>query len=803
MFKFLFFSLSLFLSFSALTQVTKADQLAALETYLQEQKVSNGGINVKKEYFDLTIDGLRKKYSKLIKDAMTLEEFEGYHEKIKRSVLPEEEFEQLMIGLTAEFQDGHHNTMRQSGGHWDLGLKTAAIQGKLYITGFNKFYTPGRFGEALMVGDEIIELGGKNILDLKNEFLLYTRMFSGTYEMQEAMALESTVSRSGRYLRAVREGDSVSMTIKRQTSNGEKILDGELVWMDASKVSKDIQFYAGLNPRAPKGYHETPYYYGMMSQKKSQFRVGVENLNLPNGAITEIGDNVNLDILRELQKVPEMYRDQLPVAPVERLQAYTVFINESNKAGVIRIPSYSPNGGFLEVIREFNWISEVIDRMNHSGVTHFMIDANSNGGGYVAYVSHLMRLFAVHDDIKTGSANVKLTKTYLNMLEEASTEGIDAFLMDEFGADVKNNVGTTIEKINALPEMASNQINLNDYFNVVKSTFADKNALRILYERLSQKYKNGERWSGQLPYMGVNNGITEGSSGRSARILNPVFNKPVIFLNDIRSASGGDYGPAVLMANEAALVFGDTSRGLGMPVYRNQPSLPGSELYTRNPYAFSLLPNGLPLENIGPVPNIRREIFYEDLMTGFTQYAIDAVNTGFYYSKGATKEQIQAFIDNNVEKLIVGGELPEETKVLKRYFEILSHGEVKTIETLTEKNAQRLIEIYTRFDEVLKLQFVKAYQAKRADVFKKYIDFIKLPLPEALIKEDIILASVYRSRSVIDRLNFLESSSKFKSKPKAQELIKFLSNMYKDMGNISTMNDCNTLFKALPNFKTK
>lgn len=785
----LFFLLSL----QSFAQTTKTDQKRALDAYISEQKNTNGGELIKKEFFSKTIEQRRAKYIKLIDEAMTLEEYYGYWPKTKRKVLPVEEFEQLMIGLTAEFNDGHHNTMRISSSHWDLGLKTAVIQGKLYVTGINeKTYTPGRFGRDLNIGDEIVSINGKPVHELKKEFLLYTRMFSGTYEAQEIMALESMVSRSGRYLRSVKDGESALIGMKR----GGEYFEGELNWVDASKLSDDIQFYAGLNPNAPKNFEAPVYRYGMMSQRSSQFRLGIEALGLPNGAITEIGELVNFDIANELKKIPSNTHSRLPVGEVKRLQAYTVQVNDQLKVGVIRIPSYSP-ASYLDVMREFNWMAEVIDRMNNSGVAYFVMDANSNGGGYVNYVSHLMRFFAFGGDVLTGSANIKLTKTYLQMLKQASIDGIGVDFLADYGQSGVDDAHNMVKIEDIAKEHNLVDIKLRDYFGVVQESFADRNQLRILYEKFQKLYDEGKRWSGQYPYMGITNGITEGSQGRSSVHLNPVFTKPVVFLNDVRSASGGDYAPAILVANDRALVVGDTSRGLGMPVFRNQPALPGSEMYTRNPYAFSLLPGGLPLENIGAVPHIRREIFHADLLTNFSQYAMDVINAGYYYANGKTIEEISQIINSRVQKFLTSNkELPAE---LGEIFEASAklEQEVSFVTSLAkrEEAAAKYIELYKDFNFLLEV-------AKESNL-SEYGHLIQVPLPGNLIADDMMLASVFRSRSVVDRLDMLLKHSKYKNMPKTKELFKLLIQTFSTLENVSTTNDCNTLFKALERFKIK
>ncbi|MBI3556824.1 MAG: hypothetical protein HY074_11220, partial [Deltaproteobacteria bacterium] len=130
-------------SLSAFALDSKQAQRVAFEAMLAELKTHYGMIKFKEEHFGITYDQVEQKYLRLIDTATTLEEDAGLQPKVARDILAPEEFRQMMIGFAAEFKDGHTNILRQTKNAWTLGIRTAAIDGHLYVVGFNKtFFNP-------------------------------------------------------------------------------------------------------------------------------------------------------------------------------------------------------------------------------------------------------------------------------------------------------------------------------------------------------------------------------------------------------------------------------------------------------------------------------------------------------------------------------------------------------------------------------------------------------------------------------------------------------------------------------------
>lgn len=790
------------ISFSAFGQRTVKDQVNALEAYLQEQRVHNSGIDIKEDLFDLKIDELRKLGTKLIKEATTLEEHYGFWKKTSRQILPEMEFEQLLIGLTAMWQDGHHNTMRQGGGHWDLGLSTAATQGRLIIVGHNEKILPkGSFDKQLQYGDEIVAINGQPVMELAEELLIYTRMFGGTYESQLTTALESIVSRSGRFLRPVKEGESVDLTIRR---NGAEF-EGTLNWVDVSKMGEEIRFYAGINPAPPKKLQPKPYTYGMSSQKMSQFKLGVQSMGFPKGAIIDIGSLINDHMNKEIQaKIPSNLHSRLTVGPIDRLDAYTIRgVNpESGKhfhAGVIRLPSYHPAGGYLQVVREFNWMAEAIERMNNFGVDFFIMDANANGGGYIDYASNLMRLFTANGEIKTGSLNAKLTKSFLNMLKQSAAEGVSANFIASYGDkglnELKNSISLNEVVLDAEKSGSPIDIDLKDYYGSRQANFADKKQGLILYEELSKMRADGYKWSGYRPYLGTYNGISEGKSGRVLKTNNPVMLKPFVFASDKYSFSCGDIGGQLVRDNCVGILAGEPGGGGMQPLYRGMITLSGSEMPSRGSYGVLKSFKGQIGENMGAFPNVVREVFYEDVVGGFKQYAYDFLQMGIMASEGKTVEEISIYIKGNVANMLTGGKAPPKDILSLYDSSVKLVGEVYNFTPLkdNEKIASGILKLYKEFNEELAIV--------KDGGFTKFGNLLEVPIPYILLRDDQMLASVIRSRSVVDRLKLLSTHSKYKKSPNMVELINELIITFSTLDNVATMNTCETAYVSTETFK--
>ena len=279
--------LTLFFVSTSFAIETKKEQLNALETILSEFHLHYAMTDFKKRNFQIDLEQIREKYVDLISNAMTLEEYNGFEVPQNRDVLTRDEFQQLMVGLSAEFKDGHVNIGKQSLNQWTLGIRASAIQEKLYVVGFREeFYIPGQTTLPLEVGDEIVSINGRSVQELAEEKKIY--ISSGKEKARYMKALESLVEHGGMFFRDEDEKKLVEITFKRVLSNGEeKWIKGQFHWLNQKgwidfNVQADLYSYKPQKNESSKSDDDEKYYYGYNS-KKTYFSQGLDSLSLPNG----------------------------------------------------------------------------------------------------------------------------------------------------------------------------------------------------------------------------------------------------------------------------------------------------------------------------------------------------------------------------------------------------------------------------------------------------------------------------------------------------------------------------------------
>ncbi len=744
---------------SAYALETKEDQKIAFQAAMAEMKTHYGMAKFKEENFGIKYSDLEAKYLRLIDTATTLEEDAGFRAKEQRTILPPEEFRQLMVGFAAEFKDGHTNIVRQSQKAWTVGIRTAAIGERLFVVGYNpQVVNPADVSPRFQVGDEIVEVDGRPVSDLARENALYMPM--ATQASKTMRALESILTVSNRYFRAKEKGAPVTVKFRR-SEPGEAPQDftGRFHWtatedfMELGSVARYLM--PERDPRELKARKlvERPYTYGESGTKRSYFREGLERVGLPRGAITDLGKLINAEILEaRKKKAAGLPHDELLafLEPVDRLAAYTVNYRGAN-LGVMRIPSYAPAEGYLAAVNELLWLSEVTARMEAS--THAMIlDQLSNGGGYVAQFTQLLRLFAKDGEIKTNQINIKLSETFFNSHDGVGDPGSD-------------------------PELP-----LNGRYKNLARVLLEKDALK----KLREKFDRGEKWSGYVSLFAGGGDYLPGESGRVLALEGRTYTKPMILLNDGRSASGGDFFPAAIQSAGRALIVGETSMGLGGPVYRAQESLPGSEMYMRCTMGHCIRGDGLTIENLGVLPDVPREISVMDVREGFGYYAYDVLEVAIKHLQAQDVAQIRTEMSAELTKRAVtrGGLVPSETfKAVQKVIAPVA----KSYSSI--KNAEQALPVYdAALKEIAKMKLEGLTHEEWA--------FIKLPLPRFLTDMDIFLASHTDRSSVVVRLGQMKRLPKFQSDPKVLELIEMLESGLSKWGPSAKFTGCRALLTS-------
>ncbi|MGE4232414.1 MAG: S41 family peptidase [Bacteriovoracia bacterium] len=743
---------------------TKEEQIHAFHALLLELKANYGMIGFKTDIFGVTFESVQKKFEDLIASATTLEEYFGYVPRQQRDVLSLEEFRQLMVALSSEFKDGHLNTLKQSRDFYTIGIHTAAINGRLYVVGFNPdIYVPGS-NPLPQVGDEIIEINGKSVEELGIQRLAY--ISTATYLGRFNRSIESLLNSSGMRFWPEKVGAPVRVTFRRAASDksdkAEKParyqdFEGHYAWVNSREKDRWESYFDALYPQRVKGKNEETYAFGDRSTK-SFFSEGLKKQNLKPGEFLDVGALLNMDLAKTIAKSKidnlraeidqiengkinpseeKMASNPSEPTPVERLRAYTVRYGEKN-IGVIRIPDYSPPGGFQEAVNELRWLARVVQRMENS-TDGIIIDQVSNGGGFVFYVAELVRLFAHKKPMETVSINLKLSESILQTFEKQIA---------------------TREKANTQPPQPYEEL-------AGKENFTGLLLNEKFVEELRRKYEMGEEYSGLIPYGSMSNvfDFETGSVGRMVGREKYTYSKPVVVLNDSRSASGGDFMPSILQANGRALIVGETSLGLGGPVYRSQSSVPGSEMFIRCTQGYCELSNGIAFENLGAVPDVEKWVEPEDLRDGFRGYTKDILDTAIRYFDGKPI--------NDLRKALVKPEKENPDEL----------SELSFIKGLVSSLDAESMSSWRSLRDLLVSAGKDAFSSLSADDWRK----VKLGLPAKLVSRDLLLGSLRRKDTVLSRLVEMIQLDAVKKDKELVEQIELIQDVLEMLGNVQIL----------------
>jgi C-terminal processing protease CtpA/Prc len=457
------------------------------------------------------------------------------------------------------------------------------VEGKLIVVGWDdELLIKNGISRELKVGDEILTLNGRSVHKIARENLIYTQ--SGTFLSRLEEAYFFILSRTHAFFRQVNEGDRVELLFKRD----KETFSGHLSWLKRSVWNQQlIRFPEKYKPTEDQKKDTGNFTYGSSNTVRSFFREGVDSLKLPMGSILDIGAMVNNGINQDeanktKEKSESKKTDQLKA--VTRLQAYTIKYKDKNIA-VLRIPSYSP-GTINDAVNELKWIEKVLTILQQQS-DYLIIDQVSNGGGYVYYVNELIKLFAKDKFYQGVTSNYRLTQTLLNSWEDTPTE---------VGGDKVLNFA---------------HIRLND----------------LMMEKMREKLRRGEEWTGPLNMTGDNLIAPDEVVKAGVGAKGAAYTKPVMIINNTQSGSGGDFFPALMRKNGFAWMMGSTSMGLGGPVYRSINSMPGSEMFMRCTAAECAFSDGTPLENVGAVVDVRRDVTLKDVKEAFKGFSADVLNS--------------------------------------------------------------------------------------------------------------------------------------------------------------------------------
>ncbi len=763
-------SFTLFVNLQTVWAGSVEKQLLGLEVILAELETHYGMSQFKEEYFGTTIEKVRQKYSSLIKEKMTLQESLGLVPKVTRSELSDEDFEQLLIGVAAEFRDGHYNILRSTTfNYWTVGIYAAEVEGKYLVTGFNsQFYIKGAALPEPEENDEIVAINGESVEDLAQR--IEPGVSLATYNSKLNYAYRFLLNRPHRWVTGVNAGDEVRIKFRRKNPSyspaakktDEKAdaenkdpefleFEGLYHWINQN----DYRLALGMFPFEGPAVKSDKYVFGF-SDVKTYFSEG----------LTKLKDSVNIikyDALFNLQienakkskreseedkkegketKDEEVFADSKErreqLSNLEKITSLPVYIvrYENKNIAVLRIPDY----GFHR--REVRWLGALMEELN-SVADVLIIDQLGNGGGFVWTGSQTARLFAHEKEFQAQTIDMRLSQTLLHNIE-IWTSGIEK---------PKKDSDHEVNHSNSKLENPDEDLLPNPNF---AQLYLDRKSL----DHLKSKFEKGEKFSGPLPYFGLQPKFTKDEPGRIVGREGHLFEKPILILNDSHSASCGDFFPSIMQANERALIMGETSMGLGGPVYRSQESMPGSELSMRCTMGICRRSDGLYIENVGVVPDLPRWITPADLANHFTNYSREVLNTAVQLAEGKSAAEVKKyFFTEQAKKRPTSDQYKEAQKV----FDALS----ANLEKATDSGS--VIKSYEDF-------FSELNKIDRSKLNDSDWAWLSVTLPNSLTKKDMILMSLRRPDEIVDRLKQMRNLSRHANNEEDLKLIDYLIN---------------------------
>lgn len=240
--------------------------------------------------------------------------------------------------------------------------------------------------------------------------------------------------------------------------------------------------------------------------------------------------------------------------------------------------------------------------------------------------------------------------------------------------------------------------------------------------------------------------------------LAAAYKNPILILNDRFSGSGGDFVPAMLQSAGRGFVMGETSMGLGGPVYRRIDSLPGSELSMRCTIGLCLRADGLPIENIGVVPDLPRSVRSTDLMDGFRSYSGDVLETALLVLEGKDRTALQQAL---------------QERIIRRTSLFSSRG-VADVRAAAQEYHDAFARVQQPQDWIALLEeYLPKISSAGASLKPQQWREIIVPLPTPLVQSDLILSSLWRRDEVLQRLKEMKNLSRIQSNADLANLIDY------------------------------
>lgn len=260
------------------------------------------------------------------------------------------------------------------------------------------------------------------------------------------------------------------------------------------------------------------------------------------------------------------------------LYAYIYTLNNGSKVGYIHLPTFD----YDDDNEEEQIIDDIFDVLlkfkKHTNALVF--DITNNPGGYSDFMNTVISMLS--------------NKKVIPLLEKEIINPSTIYEALESKQELENELPIVKDK-----DEKREIVDLLSYFNILIQAFESNKHMTDLI------FNNGEE------YIAPDSQIK--------------FNKPILVLTNELDFSCGDYFPAMIQDNKIGSLFGKKTAGAGGAVFEYEvPSNYGLKGYTLTG-SLGFRQNGMPLENLGVVPDYPYELTVKDLKNNYCDY-INAVN---------------------------------------------------------------------------------------------------------------------------------------------------------------------------------
>jgi hypothetical protein len=748
---------------------TKESQKQAMEELFRALRYYYGGTDIKKLFFALDLDRLQMFVNGKIDEAETVPEFLGFHPKIpagSRERLNRHHLRMWAAYVISQIHDGHITSGRPTVGATTLGIRPVYHEGELYVSALSKKYLKPVHGAKIQGGDKIVSINGKPVAHFKNYLL--NLIANGTVDARKAEATERILENPHSLFNPLfKNGESVELTFinsKGQTLSGTF----QATTVDAVELTRPVDPSQERHSRDEIYERDVKSEYGVKGVVRSPFLQGLYTLanarmKLPDGSFSEplveiadIGSEINFSRTVEIEELgvqlataQNKQKEKRPLfnqevmniggalfglAPVDRLRALVVQPLGEKPYAVLRIPSYSPDGGIAAVLNEISWIQQFILFLNaNPKIETLVIDQQSNPGGAVIYGRLLLEMLSN-----------KKTPLRGPIAREIISDGL-----------IQSSYLNDTPMVGKFDE-AKRRADLNDRQKRANEGVQFSAPFRFTFDGV----------------MGTDNPNGEIIPGKDVK---PWKGKNLVWIVDSRCASLGEMNPAVIKDSGRGIIIGEqiNTMGAGLPLNGHVQYLNGLEMQVRLPFADVRRENGLPIENIGLESDVKiRFGFPDDMKQGWLSHALEISTIVQAYGAGETPAQIQQTLDRTQLKGDLSRVRSSETettewKRFQRWIRKPFLRDIAAIQGPVEKTAPQLLEVYKKF-------FLTMEDLEKSGDQSALWKLIEVPIPYEVMASDPMLNSVRRKDLVLERIKNLLEMGFWKDQPNTHELMKYI-----------------------------